>query len=215
MDTAIMDPLICNNSNKLQAINHCRLFHGLYCISDMKLYDGSGINKGLLRNTTQRRLTITQQKKWPNVSIPTPWQWQVWQDFIWRHWIKGDGTSMQFNPSLHSRCTQVIQLRMSIHQHHVRRYSTLNQSIQHLPPSLRYLAGNVYHNVDTHAQICDMVYVQSLNGAADGSVHQTDPPDGSFGYIVLLQGSNTNLIYGGVNSSLGHILPPNEQNIMQ
>ena len=71
MDKALNDPMICNNRDKMIAVNTCRLYHGLFCLSDMKMYDGKEMDRGFLHGGQGRKISNSNLYKWPNVFPPT------------------------------------------------------------------------------------------------------------------------------------------------
>lgn len=55
MDVSLSDPLLHANIDKLIAVNRFCLFHGVFCLSDMKTYDARSMDKGFIHNTISRK----------------------------------------------------------------------------------------------------------------------------------------------------------------
>ena len=196
MDDALHDPLVCNNIRKLEAINQCRLYHGLFSLSDMSQYTGSRMNKGFLSHQGGRRIARSNLSKWPNVPCPTLWQWDTWKSFIYRHYITGSGFTIPFPIGSKTRIRQVCdtyaQLQRFLQTSHV----SLQHSISALPSTLRYFIHNLHFCEPVEGSLLTDFRNGNLVGATDGSAH-TMRLDGSYAFILMSTISPSTMLYGG------------------
>ena len=197
MDVAMSDKLVCSNVRKLTAINSCRLFHGILCLSDMLSYTGKTLIMGFCHPSGGRRIKKKNIHKWPVQPEPTKWQWSVWKDFICRNFLKGNRTlAISLPPG--SRCTpnRVVDLRSKLKLHLSRTYRSINESIQALPSALRYYIGDIHiqgaHSVD----FVNALETGDLIGSTDGSARE-DTQDGSYAFVLASVTSSTKVIFGG------------------
>lgn len=196
MDTAMNDSLIKANHNKLVAINKCRLYHGIYCLSDMMHYDGKGMNKGFLSPQGGRRIDRKLISYWPVMPAPTEWQWNTWKSFVYRHWIKGDGTTSTFSPFERSFITQSVDLKAQLEKFLSSQYSSITSAYSDLPPTFKSIIGTVSTSPGASDAIRHALLKNTIISASDGSYHSSTNT-GSFSFILLSKSHLNQPIYGG------------------
>ena len=196
MDVAVSDNMVCHNLRKLEAINNCRMYHGITSVSNMMQYTGHRLNMGFLSPNGGRRISKSHLHQWPILPVPTPWQWATWKEFIFRNFLTGARELAPISPNtrpIFSPCTNIrkdLEIFTSI------QYSTLSDSINALPMGLRYYLGDIHFDTDHEQVFVDALSQGDLTGATDGSAHTTSHA-GSFAFVLSLTSNMSNIIFGG------------------
>ena len=196
MDTAMNDAHINTNHNKLVAINKCRLFNGVYCVSDMTHNDGKGMNKGYLSPQGGQQIDIKHISYWPVMPTPTEWQWKTWKSFVYRHWIKGDGTTSVFSPLERSFIKQTVDLKAQLENFLSYHHSNISSAYSNLHPTLKNILGTLSISPGASDIIRYALLHNTIASASDGSFHLSTNT-GSYSFIVLSKSQIDTPIYGG------------------
>ena len=196
MDIAVTDSLVNANRRKMEAINACRLYHGVICLSNMRAYNGLKMNLGYLSPRGGRRLTKSAQERWPSIPCPTTWQWGVWKEFVYRHFITGANITQSFDPKQSSSFTCVIPSRQRLHHFLQQEYVDVTQSIQALPSELRFYLGHVHFTQNSAVELLIALQRGTLVGATDGSTND-EAQDGTYSFFLMDAEKEDVCIYGG------------------
>ena len=104
-------------------------------------YDGKGMNKGYLSPQGGQQIDIKHISYWPVMPTPTEWQWKTWKSFVYRHWIKGDGTTSVFSPLERSFIKQTVDLKAQLEKFLSYQHSNISSAYSNLPPTLKNILG--------------------------------------------------------------------------
>ena len=83
MDLAVADPEFKTKPFQLDAINACRIYHGVVYFSDMSTYTGRHMIQEYLWG--RRSMRKIGQGDWPTQPVPVTRQWRVWRQFLRKH----------------------------------------------------------------------------------------------------------------------------------
>ena len=188
MDDAVWDPLYNTSLEALQAINSCRLFHGITYPSDMLNYDGTTLRQSFLYGRGSNRKT--RHKEWPHQPVPNAKQWTTWRRFIRQHYVQN---SISVNPVMRLQSThQNITLWNPTYNKQQPVLTTLHHIHPSYQPFLQYSEG-----LDANLDYMYKAYLNNkLHLATDGS-HLPETTRGTGAAIMARDGDTTILIMGG------------------
>ena len=196
MKKAIEDPHYQGkNKYKLVTINQCRLYQKAFFISDLLRENSSSIvDKRYLYGDEQHQhevITVPYDMK------PTKFQWGEWRAFIYRNFLAG---IYEIRPGLgmalqnHDNTVRMNDSGRILAD--LKKCSTLEETVNTLPPHMRDIIGTIKSNDDGLVVFKELQHGTAL-GATDGSlVTRNGKKYGAHSYVIGGQSNDDFIITG-------------------
>ena len=203
MDDAVNDTELRYNSSKLNAINECRLYHGLIYPSEMYQYTGKFIKCAYLYGEHSQR--NQQQRHWPTQPKPIDSHWTEWRAFIRRQYVKnGLEATNPTNPSLRIKTlpNKTILNQLNDIYYTTTRGNEFRQYILHLPDTCQQFTQFVACQGDEHS-LLQALTDGELHIGTDGT-HTPDTMEGAGAAIATKYDNCDNTIQIGAQCASEH-----------